>query len=303
MARTRKRASAWTTHVRNVMRACKSAGIPHMRAMKLASATYNKSSGKPKADWKSYLRKHGGKSGGKSGGSRRKATTTRRKGRKGRRGGVSLDSFSGLDSFLSKLLGHAKRVLAPRLRPSETLAQRKANLEKLIDKMGAGISALKDRESIEDMNRAQYNAHVAELKRLQAAQNALKKAWREAHKKTKSGSSEPWAGPGDFGGFMASGDPSRRRKKAKRKAPKRKAPKRRASKSGSARKRTSGRRRVSAATRAKMSRAAKRRWATIRAKKRGGARKSPKRKGAKRGPKRRKKARRDWSGDFGGDSF
>jgi hypothetical protein len=316
MARTRKRASAWDTHVRNVRRAT---GASPARAMKLASKSYNKSTGRPKSNWKSLVR-----SGAKKGSSR-KSGSYRRSGssRKGRRGGRgrNLDSFSGLENYLAKLLGYAKSAVRS-LRPSESLAARKEKLEKLIGDMGKGISALKEREQIEDMNRAQYNAHVAELKKMKQAYRDLVKAWNEAHRKQRS-SSEPWTGPPNFGGFMASGDfdgdvegdrdgRGRFKRKAKRKSPKRRAKKksysrrstsyRRRPKSGSARKRTSGKRRVSAATRKKMSAAAKRRWAKVRSKKRGGKRRSPKRASAKRRGSKRKRSRRD--ADYGGfDSF
>jgi hypothetical protein len=279
----KKRASKWNIHVRNVARVCKSRGIPHKFAMKIAAKSYNKATGQVASNWKALVKRGAG------------GVAKHRKGSKKskRRGGSNLDSFAGLDNFLSRLVGGVQRIVSPRLRPSESLAQRKAKLAALISKMDGGIAALKAREQQEDMSRAQYAAHLAELRKLVAAQNSLKKAWREAHKKGA------FTGPGDIGGFMASGDPSRRKKK--RKAAKRKAPKRRASKSGSARKRTSGKRRVSAATRARMSRAAKRRWAAKRAGKRTGRktahRKSPKRKGAKRKTKR--KSKRDWSGDFG----
>lgn len=301
----KKRASAWTTHVRNVMRTCKSLGIPHDRAMKLASRTYNKSSGKPKADWKTLVRKYG-KGGG---GSSRKSSKGRRR---GHRGGSNLDSFSGLDNFLTRLLGGVKKVLSPRLRPSESLAQRKARLEGLISKMNAGISALKDREKIEDMSRAQYKSHVDEIRRLQKAISDLKRAWKEAHRKqgrrSASGGSggfpkgwnehEPYSDghgmPRDWN--QVDGDPPGRKKKSKK-------PKKKSKKSGS--------HRVSAATKKKMRAAAKRRWARIRAYRKRGyslakARAAARRdaKGGKsksKGKKSKKKSssRRDWSGDFG----
>jgi hypothetical protein len=144
-----------------------------------------------------------------------------RKGKgKSRKGHRSIESFGGMESYLTRLIG-AKKGKTPVLRPSDSLAQRKAKLSKLISMMGEGVDVLKNREAEEDFTAAQYTAHKAEIKRLVDMQRAAEAAWRESRKPYHPTTSAKTYGPMGSGQWV-SGDKGKKKhpKKGKKKHPK-----------------------------------------------------------------------------------
>jgi hypothetical protein len=285
-----KKLSKYSIHVRTVMRLAKKVGVAPKRRFALASKTWSKAQGKPLANWQSIVKKAAKGGSGHSGGSSRRAGSSRRSGTSKRRsGGGGLRGLDAVNSFLGGL-GRAKRKKKGRGKPrKQSFAATKVKLARIIKQTGAAEVRL---QRIEDRRILTVKEH-AEKKAAKAANKAAKQAHKEVSAAQKAdfsgytnrGPSYPQGGASHDDGdrhVRSDGDPDRRGRKGKGK--KRSSAKRSSSKS----RRGGTKKRVTQATRERMSRAAKARW------RRGG-----KKKGSATKSKGKRKAKKKSSRDYG----